>query len=285
MDAIALVSNRYSQLISVSHAARTFNLGNLLLYYRNVRSFIDDIVVVPSFCLCVGNRDLDIRSLQDANVNFPAVCKPLASHGKTAAHKMVILFKQSDLSLIKCHSVVQSFENHNGILLKAYVIGDFLHLVTRPSIKNLSKEYEPIFFNSRDVSKENSHSVLNNTHDVPSIEDLGIDKSLMKRVIDSLRVRLRLKLMGVDFVIPSSAERKHHLAIIDVNVFPAKIESNHLTISNLLLNFRTVKFAQPHFTLDYSCVPNFHFHLENLVRNMLDLPAVPLSAAAPETSV
>lgn len=49
----------------------------------------------------------------------------------------MLLFKEDDLKLIKGDSVLQSFENHDGFLLKAYVIGEFFHLVVRPSIKNL----------------------------------------------------------------------------------------------------------------------------------------------------
>ncbi|KAL5971127.1 Inositol-tetrakisphosphate 1-kinase [Taenia solium] len=158
---------------------------------------------------------IDIRSVRDANVKFPAVCKPLTSHGKAEAHKMIIFFKEDDLSLINCHSVVQSFENHDGVLLKAYIIGDFFYLVTRPSIRNLPKDRRT-----------------------------------------SPRTRLRLEFMGVDFVVPSNAERKQHLAVVDVNVFP-----------------------------DYSCVPNFHFHLENLVRGMLDLSKPPLPVAVLEAGV
>lgn len=51
----------------------------------------------------------------------------------------MLLFKEADLKLIRDESVLQSFENHDGFLLKAYVIGEFFHLVVRPSIKNLPK--------------------------------------------------------------------------------------------------------------------------------------------------
>ncbi|CDI98380.1 inositol tetrakisphosphate 1 kinase [Echinococcus multilocularis] len=241
-DAVALILNRYMQCKSVAHAVRAAGLC--------------DVILIPSFCLCIGDLQSDIRSLQDANVTFPVVCKPLVSHGKAEAHKMMLLFKEDDLSLVKCRSVVQSFENHDGILLKAYIIGDFFHLVTRPSIRNLPREHEPVFFNSQDVSKGNSRSFLNNAHGVPSVEDLNIDKALIKRVIGTLRARLRLELMGVDFVIPSNTDRKQRLAVIDVNIFP-----------------------------DYSCVPNFHFHLENLVREKLDLSKLPSPAAVTDASV
>ncbi|KAL5109560.1 Inositol-tetrakisphosphate 1-kinase [Taenia crassiceps] len=239
-DAVSLILNRYSQFDKVAHALRALSPC--------------DAVMIPPFCLCVGDRENDVVSLRDASVKFPVVCKPLTSHGKAGAHKMMIFFKEDDLSLVKCHSVVQSFENHDGVLLKAYIIGDFFHLVTRPSIRNLPKEHEPIFFNSQDVSKEHSTSILNNAYGVPSIEDLSINRALIGRVINALRAHLRLELMGVDFLISSDTGRKQRLAIIDVNVFP-----------------------------DYSCVPNFHLHLENLLRGMLDLSKLPLPAAVPET--
>ncbi|VUZ53196.1 unnamed protein product [Hymenolepis diminuta] len=229
MDAVNLILNRYEQFRGIANAIQSAGL-------------IDD-VIIPSFCQCTGNFDSDIQALHEAKLKFPAICKPLNSHGNADVHKMMLLFKEADLKLIRSDSVLQSFENHDGFLLKAYVIGDFLHLVVRPSITNLSKEHEPILFNSQDVSKENSRSNLNNSQSVPNINDLDVDKELIKRAVDALRTHLGLDLINIDFVVLSKADHKQRLAIIDVNIFP-----------------------------NYKCVPDFFFHLENLVREKLNLP-------------
>ncbi|VDD74785.1 unnamed protein product [Mesocestoides corti] len=162
---------------------------------------------------------------------------------------MMILFREEDLKLIKTQAVLQNFENHDGFLLKAYVIGDYFHLVLRPSIKNLSKDHDPIIFNSHHVSKESSHSELNNDGGIPQIEDICVEEDLIKRTIDALRTHLDLELFGVDFLILPPSGHEHRLAVIDVNIFP-----------------------------DYNCVPGFFFHLENLVRTKLDLPKLTSSS-------
>ncbi|VDL59187.1 unnamed protein product [Hymenolepis diminuta] len=78
---------------------------------------------------------------------------------------------------------------------------------------------------------------------VPNINDLDVDKELIKRAVDALRTHLGLDLINIDFVVLSKADHKQRLAIIDVNIFP-----------------------------NYKCVPDFFFHLENLVREKLNLP-------------
>ncbi|KAM3176650.1 hypothetical protein ACTXT7_006094 [Hymenolepis weldensis] len=196
MDAVTLILNRYEQFKGIANAIQSAGL-------------IDD-VIIPSFCQCTGDFDSDIQALHEAKLKFPAICKPLTSHGNADVHKMMLLFKEADLKLIRSDSVLQSFENHDGFLLKAYVIGDFFHLVSQS---------------------------------VPNINDLDVDKELIKRAVDALRTHLGLDLINIDFVVLSKADHKQRLAIIDVNVFP-----------------------------NYKCVPDFFFHLENLVREKLSLP-------------
>ncbi|KAM7535352.1 hypothetical protein Aperf_G00000091335 [Anoplocephala perfoliata] len=229
IDAVNSMLNRYEQFKGIANSIEAAGLT--------------DEIIIPSFCQCTGDFDSDIRVLHEAKLKFPAVCKPLISHGTIDVHKMMLLFKEADLKLIRGDSVLQSFENHDGFLLKAYVIGEFFHLVVRPSIKNLPQEHEPIIFNSQDVSKANSRSNLNNSQSVPNIDDLNVDKDLIKRAVNALRTHLHLELFNADFVMLSKSDHKQRLAIIDVNVFP-----------------------------NYNCVPDFFFHLENLVREKLGVP-------------
>ncbi|VDL86506.1 unnamed protein product [Schistocephalus solidus] len=78
----------------------------------------------------------------------------------------MLIFKDKDLSCVPIPSVLQNFENHDGFLLKAYVIGQHFHLVCRPSIRNLPDgDHEPISFCSHSVSKAGCRSNLNNVTD------------------------------------------------------------------------------------------------------------------------
>ncbi|BHF73677.1 Inositol-tetrakisphosphate 1-kinase [Sparganum proliferum] len=200
---------------------------------------------VPSFCLFGEDLCENHRAFRLSAMKFPVLAKPLAAHGKQGtAHDMMLIFNEKDLSRVPIPSVLQNFENHDGFLLKAYVIGQHFHLVCRPSVRNLSDgDHEPISFSSHSVSKAGCHSNLNNDCDTTVSTEPYFNA--VARTVDCLRRHLHLDLFGVDLIVcsPSTGCDARRLAVIDVNIFP-----------------------------DYSCVPDFLFHLENLVREKLDLP-------------
>lgn len=59
--------------------------------------------------------------------------------------QMMLIFNENDLTNVQIPSLLQKFENHGGFIIKVYVIGSFYHLVTRPSIRDLSKGGESCF--------------------------------------------------------------------------------------------------------------------------------------------
>uniref|UniRef100_A0A0V0J3A3 Inositol-tetrakisphosphate 1-kinase n=4 Tax=Schistocephalus solidus TaxID=70667 RepID=A0A0V0J3A3_SCHSO len=200
---------------------------------------------VPSFCLFGEDMNKNQRAFELSGMKFPVLAKPLVAHGKHgAAHDMMLIFKDKDLSCVPIPSVLQNFENHDGFLLKAYVIGQHFHLVCRPSIRNLPDgDHEPISFCSHSVSKAGCRSNLNNDCDITT--SMEPYHSAVAKTVECLRQHLHLDLFGVDLIVcsPSTSGDANRLAVIDVNIFP-----------------------------DYSCVPGFLFHLENLVRDKLDMP-------------
>lgn len=50
--------------------------------------------------------------------------------------QMAIIFSEEDLNDVKPPCVIQSFINHNAVLYKVFVVGDFYTVVVRPSLKN-----------------------------------------------------------------------------------------------------------------------------------------------------
>jgi hypothetical protein len=72
------------------------------------------------------------------------VCKTLEAGGSSAAHKIGIIFHESALHNdgFEPPFFLQEFFNHNNAIYKVFVIGDFHHVVKRPSVPNVGKERE-----------------------------------------------------------------------------------------------------------------------------------------------
>ncbi|KAF5396657.1 Inositol-tetrakisphosphate 1-kinase [Paragonimus heterotremus] len=221
-------------------------------------SEFSDRVSVPPFCtLVTENLEDNLDSLHANFIRFPLICKPLTAHGGSDAHTMALVFNPSGLEKLKFPVVAQQFIDHDDILFKIYVIGEKSFYFVRPSIRNFdeSSSQETIFFNSKDVSKDGVDSSLSNikTDRLEKHALSLIDEPLFSRIAMCIREVIHLDLFGVDVIryVASDTEcAQPKWAIVDVNIFP-----------------------------DYSGVPDFHFHLENLVRQKLSLPLLtsPLS--------
>ncbi|KAF7233262.1 hypothetical protein EG68_10208 [Paragonimus skrjabini miyazakii] len=208
-----------------------------------------DRVSVPPFCTLVTyNIEDNLDSLRANFVRFPLICKPLTAHGGSDAHTMALVFNPSGLEKLKFPVVAQQFIDHDDILFKIYVIGEKSFYFVRPSIRNLeeSSSQETIFFNSKDVSKDGVDSSLSNIK-IDRLEKHAlslIDAPLFSRIAACIR----------EYVDSDRECAQPKWAIVDVNIFP-----------------------------DYSGVPDFHFHLENLVRQKLSLPL--LTSPLPHTPI
>ena len=51
---------------------------------------------------------------------------------------MALIFNEKGLKDVHPPCVAQTFVNHNAVLYKIFMIGGEMHVVTRPSIKNLT---------------------------------------------------------------------------------------------------------------------------------------------------
>lgn len=177
----------------------------------------------PNFCEITEHDPDKIKvQLEEANVCYPFICKPIVGHG-TLAHDMLIIFNEKSLKDCKAPSVAQSFINHNGVLYKIFIVGDAIHVCERPSLKNFkaSQEQDTIFFDSTLISKvggKNSLTVLD--PEDQNKEKLLPDLEVLKQVAKDLREAFGLDLFGVDIVIESTTGK---YAVIDVNSFPGII--------------------------------------------------------------
>ncbi|KAH8853597.1 Inositol-tetrakisphosphate 1-kinase [Schistosoma japonicum] len=90
-------------------------------------------IFVPKFCLLSKN---DPTELCEAGISYPVVCKSLMAHGQDSVHEIAIVFDDSGLNNLRYPIFVQQFINHNGKVLKLFVIGDYSCVTEVPSIKN-----------------------------------------------------------------------------------------------------------------------------------------------------
>ncbi|XP_049768589.1 inositol-tetrakisphosphate 1-kinase-like [Schistocerca cancellata] len=192
-------------------------------YSISLRSGVDSLdAFTPNFVeLLSEDVEDNLRRLKEAGVTFPFVCKPSVAHGSSRAHKMCLIFNERGVRDCQPPCVAQSFINHNAILYKIYVVGDRQHIVERPSLKNFYPcDRDTIFYDSHDVSKADSQSALSvlDPEDAATVpQPPPPDPERLRAVVDALRSKLGLALLGVDVVVENCSGR---IAIIDINAYP-----------------------------------------------------------------
>uniref|UniRef100_A0ACB8G6W4 Inositol-tetrakisphosphate 1-kinase n=2 Tax=Sphaerodactylus townsendi TaxID=933632 RepID=A0ACB8G6W4_9SAUR len=132
---------------------------------------------------------------------------------------MAIIFNQEGLKAIKPPCVIQSFINHNAVLYKVFVVGESYSVVKRPSLKNFSdgiSDRESIFFNSHNVSKPESSSVLTALDKIEGVFERPNDE-VIRAISKALRQALGVSLFGIDIIINNQSGQH---AVIDINAFP-----------------------------------------------------------------
>ncbi|EFX68000.1 hypothetical protein DAPPUDRAFT_301724 [Daphnia pulex] len=178
-----------------------------------------EVFVPPFVDLVSSDVDENIRKLREAGVRYPFVCKPAVAHGSKMAHQMSIIFHEGAVKDCEPPCVAQTFIPHDAVLFKIFVIGKKYFVVERPSLKNFSAAERPtIFFDSHDVSKPDSVSLLSILDDAEKSDVRPTTSGeLLDKVISMLRFALEMNLFGVDIVVEKSTG---HYAIIDINAFP-----------------------------------------------------------------
>nr|XP_033808721.1 inositol-tetrakisphosphate 1-kinase isoform X2 [Geotrypetes seraphini]XP_033808722.1 inositol-tetrakisphosphate 1-kinase isoform X2 [Geotrypetes seraphini]XP_033808723.1 inositol-tetrakisphosphate 1-kinase isoform X2 [Geotrypetes seraphini] len=159
-----------------------------------------------------------MRLLEKNGIAFPFICKTKVAHG-TNSHEMAIIFNREGLSAIQPPCVIQSFISHNAVLYKVFVVGESYAVVERPSLKNFSagiSDRESIFFNSHNVSKPESSSVLTALDKVEGVFGRPSD-DVIREISKALRQALGISLFGIDVIINNQTGQH---AVIDINAFP-----------------------------------------------------------------
>ncbi|XP_057269437.1 inositol-tetrakisphosphate 1-kinase isoform X1 [Pezoporus wallicus] len=210
---------------------------------RQIEAYMqDERICSPPFMELTSACGEDTLQLIEKNgLAFPFICKTRVAHG-TNSHEMAIIFNQEGLKAVHPPCVIQSFINHNAVLYKVFVVGESYTVVKRPSLKNFSagiSDRESIFFNSHNVSKPESSSVLTAAEVclVPrasmTVSPSGfpyrapLDKiegvferpndDVIREISKALRQALGVSLFGIDIIINNQTGQH---AVIDINAFP-----------------------------------------------------------------
>ncbi|XP_069117199.1 inositol-tetrakisphosphate 1-kinase-like [Argopecten irradians] len=182
----------------------------------------DSCVFTPTFVeLTTTDISINKARLQQANVKFPFVCKPIVAHSTSMSHKMCIIFNERGLKDVQPPCVAQTFVNHNAVLYKVFVIGDKQYITERPSLKNFyNEDQETIYFDSSQISKPNCSNALTelddgdpNQTDSPAKPDL----ELLKELGQVVGLEFQIQLFGIDVIVDCITKK---YAVIDINAFP-----------------------------------------------------------------
>lgn len=180
----------------------------------------DNEVFIPTFIEITTNDTKEIaEKLKKANVQYPFVCKPSVAHGSKLAHNMSVIFNENYLKDCRPPCVAQSFVNHNAVLYKIFIVGDYHCVVERPSLKNFyASNRKTINFDSHEVSKADSTSALSvlDPSDL-NTETIKPDPERLTEIVCRIRKALGMSLLGVDVVIENGTGR---YAVIDINAYP-----------------------------------------------------------------
>lgn len=175
---------------------------------------------IPKFTEITTNNTSEITAKLDKyDVKYPFMCKPSVAHGSKLAHNMSVIFNENGLKDCRPPCVAQSFVNHNAILYKIFIVGDYHCVVERPSLKNFyAGDFKTINFDSHDVSKADSKSALSvlDPSDL-NTETIKPDPERLTDIVYRIRKALGMSLLGVDVVIENKTGK---YAVIDINAYP-----------------------------------------------------------------
>ncbi|KAM4662953.1 inositol-tetrakisphosphate 1-kinase [Discoglossus pictus] len=186
---------------------------------RSIETYMqDERICSPPFMELTECGEDTMKLIEKNGLAFPFICKTRVAHG-TNSHEMAIIFNSDGVKAIQPPCVIQSFISHNAVLYKVFVVGESYTVVERPSLKNFStgtSDRESIFFNSHNVSKPESSSVLTALDKVEGVFERPSD-DVIRAVSKALRQALGISLFGIDIIINNKTGQH---AVIDINAFP-----------------------------------------------------------------
>lgn len=177
------------------------------------------------------------KVVQDAQLSFPIIVKPLMAAGTKASHAMAVVTHPCGLDQIATRfpcCLLQEYANHNGILYKVYVLGDFVSVHKRRSLPNLPSNTAAsppvVEFDSQrpyprlsdfgypqqQQPQQQQQSFLENvSSDIKS--DWLVTADEVRPIAEALKRAFGLEIFGFDILITN----EKIWMVVDVNYFPS----------------------------------------------------------------
>ncbi|CAB9522836.1 tetrakisphosphate 1-kinase [Seminavis robusta] len=192
------------------------------------------------------------ESLQNANLSYPLIAKPLQAAGTKISHYMTVLLHQSSLEHIQESTcLLQEYANHDAVLYKVYVLGNNVRVYQRPSLPNL-----PPLFDGRTTTSTGSPSYVDfdSQRPYPRLSAFGVPEGAtasssqsqqqqqqqqqqrvavtdeeVQPIVDKLKQAFGLELFGFDILITTTNDNDNNgannnnkkMLVVDVNYFPS----------------------------------------------------------------
>ncbi|KAI8344830.1 inositol 1, 3, 4-trisphosphate 5/6-kinase-domain-containing protein [Chlamydoabsidia padenii] len=117
--------------------------------------------------------------------------------------------------------VVQKFIQHDGVIIKVYVIDRQIYVSTRPSFMNLTKETDMVYFDSQKLPKQFGATIETDLRhyisDTMVKQDI-LNHEKLRQIGASLQGQLGLTFFGFDVLLETGTNDYY---IVDVNYFPS----------------------------------------------------------------
>lgn len=177
------------------------------------------------------------------DLTYPLIAKPITAAGTKKSHCLGIVLHHAGLSHVEPNCLLQEYANHESVLHKVYVLGETVHVFSRPSLPNLPtnadelQRLDPyVEFDSQrpypsladfglfDASSSNDNNNNNNNenNDVEPSSSSSFPKTTtvpveeLTPIVAALRQAFGLDLFGFDILYTGEV-----LLVVDVNYFPS----------------------------------------------------------------
>eukprot|EP01087_Luapelamoeba_hula_P023976 TRINITY_DN896_c0_g1_i1.p1 TRINITY_DN896_c0_g1~~TRINITY_DN896_c0_g1_i1.p1 ORF type:complete len:371 (-),score=80.70 TRINITY_DN896_c0_g1_i1:53-1108(-) len=161
--------------------------------------------------------------LQEHNIQFPVMAKPLPACGTAASHQMGVYFNAKQLQSCATPFLVQEYFNHGGVIFKVFIFGaddSSTHVVRRPSIRNFTPEdkatRDVILFDSQKPFAADLRMTPEEVADETALPNPPM--IMLHAISKALRAAFGCQLLGVDVI--RNVDSPNTYAVVDVNYFP-----------------------------------------------------------------
>jgi inositol-1,3,4-trisphosphate 5/6-kinase / inositol-tetrakisphosphate 1-kinase len=238
MAALPLPLHRIHRLIRYQEQNKTCALVDHPSNVQVVMSRLD-ICTILSQCLvgvtsttglpCKTPKFVAVHTDAHA-LNYPLIAKPITAAGTKKSHCLGIVLNHAGLQHVEPDCLLQEYANHESVLHKVYVLGETVHVFSRPSLPNLPtrpqelQRLDPyVEFDSQRPYPSLADFGLGASH-CPNADDVGrsspspatVPVEELTPIVAALRRAFGLDLFGFDILHTGDV-----LLVVDVNYFPS----------------------------------------------------------------